>query len=74
MKKIFLLVCFLAIFTLSACQFDIVDIELPDFIENIIGNNTTDENDDDNQTEEHVHIYEKGCEQAPKCWMGRAIS
>ena len=67
MKKLILLVCLFAIFTLTACQFDAADLELPEFIENIIGNDANDENNDDNQTEEHVHEYTWTVKQDVKC-------
>ena len=74
MKKLVLLVCLLAVFALSACEFDsaslgLPELELPDFIEDIIGNDTTnDEKNDDNQTEqEHVHEYTWTVKANPTC-------
>ena len=51
---------FLVTLTVTGCQFDIGDLELPDFIEEIIGNGSVDDgNTDDNQTnvEEHAHDF-----------------
>ena len=74
MKKLALLVGLLAVFALSACNFDsaslgLPEFELPGFIEDIIGNDTTnDENNDDNQTEqEHVHEYTWTVKANPTC-------
>ena len=78
MKKLVLLVCLLAIFTLSACEFDsaslglpeieLPEIELPGFIEDFIGSD--DENNDDTQNDDqqpHEHAYTWTVKQHVKC-------
>ena len=77
MKKLVLLVCLLAIFTLSACEFDsaslgLPEIELPSFVEDLIGKDdvSDDANNDDTQNGEdtpHVHEYTWTVKQHVKC-------